>query len=436
MSGERRRLWLAYLCGGFGLAMTAQVVFLVPLRARELGAGFDLIGVIVGAGALAAALTSIPCGSIIDRLGPKRSFILGALATAIVSVLFALTTSVWVFLLLQPLHGVARNLSWVASQAYITAAARDAMERPRLTGRFAFFSNIGKMVGPLLVGTAASVYGFRLALLVPAVYALFFVLAGLGLRDTRASDASVPRKRQGTGLRAAGQLLRIPGIRVALVLTSARLWISTIFSAFLPVFLVERAIEPAVAGAVMAASGLVAAVAAPGAGALATRLTAQWATVAGLACGALGILLAPVSTAMPWVFIPPALVGVAIGLSLPLLISIVTTAAPDDQRGIALGLRGTVNQAAGTAAPVVVGPIMSSLGLTLGFMAGGGIGLLLLVVASALHRDGTRSSSRPAAPGTGTSADREPPPRISTPHRHQEPPQPSGGADGIPQASA
>ncbi|MFA9431917.1 MFS transporter [Egicoccus sp. AB-alg2] len=400
-----RRLWLAYLVGAFGLAMTAQVAFLVPLRARELGAGFDLIGLIVSAGALAAALTSIPCGAIIDRLGPKRSFVVGAIATGLVSVAFAMTSSVWVFLLLQPLHGVARNLGWVASQTYITAAAVDADERPRLTGRFAFFGNVGKMTGPLLVGGAASLVGFRWALLVPAVYALLFATIGAGLRETQPGGASAAAKKRGTGLRAAAGLTRIPGIQVALVLTSARLWISTIFSTFLPVFLVEQAVDPAVAGVVMATAGFVAACMAPTAGGWAQRMTPQWATIAGLGCGAVGLLIAPASTAMPWVFLTPALIGVAIGLSLPLLISIVTTAAPDDCRGLALGLRGTVNQGASTAAPVVVGPLMSAVGLTLGFLAGGGIGLALLGIAALRHG---RPARTPSGAETGEASDAAP----------------------------
>lgn len=398
-SQRTRRLALAYLCGGFGLAMTAQIAFLVPLRARELGAGFDLIGVIMGAGALAAALTSIPCGAIIDRLGPRRSFLVGTTATALVSVLFALTTSVWTLLLLQPLHGVARNLGWVASQAYITAAAREAAERPRLTGRFALFGNVGKMAGPLLAGAAASLVGFQWAMLVPAAYALAFAVLGIGLRETpSAGTLGAPRERRGTGLRAAARLTRLPGIQVALVLTSARLWISTVFSTFLPVFLVEQTVDPAVAGIVVAASGLVAAVMAPTAGVWGHRFGPQWATVLGLGFGALALVVTPLLVRPPVVFIPPALIGIAIGLSLPLLISIVTTAAPDDQRGVALGLRGTVNQAAGTAAPLAVGPLMSALGLGLGFVAGGGIGFVLLFTAIALHRRSGEPGVRIAPP--------------------------------------
>jgi MFS family permease len=125
---------------------------------------------------------------------------------------------------------------------------------------------------------------------------------------------------------------------------------------------------------------------APTAGVWGHRFGPQWATVLGLGFGALALVVTPLLVRPPVVFIPPALIGIAIGLSLPLLISIVTTAAPDDQRGVALGLRGTVNQAAGTAAPLAVGPLMSALGLGLGFVAGGGIGFVLLFTAVALHR--------------------------------------------------
>jgi MFS transporter, DHA1 family, inner membrane transport protein len=390
---RRRRLWLAYICGAFGLAMTAQISFLVPLRARELGAGFDLIGLIVGAGALAAALTSIPGGAIIDRLGPKRSFLLGTSATAAVSIAFALTTNVWMFLLLQPLHGIVRNLAWVASQTYITAAADDDAERPRLTGRFALFGNVGKMAGPLLVGAGASLFGFQWALLIPAGYALVFAVLGAGLPETRTTESKRSRRKNGTGLRAAIHLTRLPGIQVALLLTSARLWTSTIYATFLPLYLVERAVDPAIAGLVMATAGFVAALMAPTAGAWAARFGPQWATVIGLGCGAIALLITPVAASIPFVFAIPALIGIAVGLSLPLLISIVTTAAPPDQRGIALGLRGTVNQGASTAAPVLIGPLMAALGLGLGFVAGGGVSLLLLASAALLHRRGARNPS-------------------------------------------
>src|SRR5680860_1197176 len=217
-----RPLALAYASGAFGLAMTAQVTFLVPLRARELGASFDIIGLLIGSGALAAALSSVSCGAVIDRLGPKRTFILGAAGTAVLSLLFVLVTSYWWFFLLQPVLGIARNLGWVASQGYITSVGTP-QERPKLAGRFSFFSSVGQMAGPVLVGGAAQLYGIRSAL----------------------------------------EIIALRGIQVALLLTFARLWVGHIYSTFLPVYLVETGFEPGVVGTVMATSGLVAALMAP-----------------------------------------------------------------------------------------------------------------------------------------------------------------------------
>jgi MFS transporter, DHA1 family, inner membrane transport protein len=380
-----RRVLVAYVIGAFGLAISAQINFLVPLRARELGAGFDVIGLIVGSGALSAAALSVTSGAIIDRLGPKWAFIVGATGTAAVSISFVSVTNYWWFLALQPLHGVFRNLGWVASQGYITSFSSDE-ERPKLTGRFSFFGNVGQMAGPLLVGGAAGLVGLQYALFVPAAYAGLFALLGLALRDTRAEDHGVTRARQGTGLGSAVRLLALRGIQVALLLTFVRLWTSHVYSTFFPVYLVDQGMSPGLAGSVMAASGLIAAIMAPTTGFWTRWVSQQTAASIGLGCSALGLLLAPHVVTVPLVFVVPVLVGIGSGLSLPLLISIVTTAAPLTSRGVALGLRGMVNQTAATAAPVLIGPLMSALGLLLGFTTGGLVAGGMLVAARWLHR--------------------------------------------------
>ena len=379
-----RRLPLAYISGAFGLAITAQVTFLVPLRARELGASFDIIGLIIGSGALAAALTSVSLGAVIDRFGPKNTFILGTGGSALLSVLYVLVTDYWWLFLLQPILGVTRNLGWVASQGYITSSGT-AAERPRLTGRFSFFSNVGQMAGPVLVGTAAQVFGFRWAFLVVTAYAVAFTAIGLLLPETRQHDHATTRTAQGVGFRSALQLVALRGMQVALLLTFVRLWVGHVYSTFLPVHLVDVGMEPGVVGTVMATSGFVAAVIAPTTGAWTRVMSQQTATVVGLTCGALALLLTPIVDFLPLVYIVPALVGVGHGLSLPLLLSIVTTAAPEGKRGVALGLRGMVNQTAGTAAPVLVGPLIAVLGVALGFTTGGIVAGGMLVAARVLH---------------------------------------------------
>jgi len=381
---SRRVLWLSYLSGAFGLAMFTQGNFLVALRARELGATLDVIGLIIGAGSLAAAISSVPSGALIDRLGPRRTFIIGTAATSLASLLYVFATDYRWFLALQPLLGIARGVGWVSSQSYISSIGT-AKERPKLTGRFSFFSNLGQMAGPVLAGAAAELVGLRWAMLVPAVYAVCFTFLGLRMKDIRTRDHDATPAAHGAGVRSAMQLVAIRGIQVALLLTFARLWITNIYSTFLPVFLVDGGMEPALVGTIIATSGLVAALMAPTTGFWTRFGSQQTVAVLGLACGAAALVLTPHVAVVPIVFLVPTLIGIGVGLSLPLLISIVTTAAPAHKRGVALGLRDMVNQSAATIAPVVVGPLITALGMALGFTTGGVVGGALLVAARLTH---------------------------------------------------
>ena len=56
---SRAQLGLVYLSGSFGFGFQQMAAFLVPLRARELQAPLDQIGIIVGAGAVVPAVTCV-----------------------------------------------------------------------------------------------------------------------------------------------------------------------------------------------------------------------------------------------------------------------------------------------------------------------------------------------------------------------------------------
>ena len=386
------RVVLAYASAGFGLSMVAQAAFLVPLRARELGASFDVIGLIVGAGAVVAMFAAVPSGALLDRWGPKRTFVVAALATAVLSALFPLVTNYWWFLALQPLLGLTRNLGWMASQSYIASIGTPA-QRPTLTGRFSMVSNVGQVGGPLLVGAAAQMVGFRWALLVPAAYALAFAVLGLLLADVQVRQQGQDRERQGAGLRSARELLAVVGIQVTLLLTVARLWITSVYVTFLPVYLTDSGLDVGVVGAVVATSGGVAAVAAPTAGYWARKASPVTVATLSLACGAIGLAVAPHITSVPAAFVVPALIGVGVGISFPLLLTVITTEAPPGQRGVALGLRGVATQGGMTAAPLVAGPVIGLFGITIGFTAAAVFAAAMLVGARELSRRGMAPAS-------------------------------------------
>lgn len=390
---RRFQLFLAYVSGGFGLAFTSMVGFLVPLRAHELGASTDLIGLIVGAGALVPAMVSVPLGRLIDHVGPRRAFLLGGSGSAVLVAALAAAPTPLALLLLQLPLGGTRTLAWIASQSYVTSIATGEA-RARHTGRFSVVTNASLMAAPLLVGTTADVLGFSKAFLVVAAYAGVFVLVGLALPAPPTAQRSAPPSA--TGFRTAGRLLRLPGIQAAMLLTGARLSITSVWTAFFPIFLVSAGLSPTVVGTVMSFKAAIGTVTALAAGQVARWLGSAMGSAAALALGALGVALSPFFATLPWVYLPPILLGVAQGLSLPLLIAMVSAHAPDEQRGVVLGLRASVNQAASVAAPVAIGPLIATAGVIVGFpLSALGIGTTLVIVVW-LHRSASATGRHPS----------------------------------------
>lgn len=389
---------LAYLTGSFGLGGSAMLSLLVPLRAVELGAPPELVGLIVGAHAIVPAALSVPSGALIDHVGPRRAFIAGVLVSAVVGVAYTLTTSYWALLVLQPLSGFSQNLAWVAGQTYITGIGT-AADRATLTGRFGFATNSGTMMAPLIAGAAAQILGYQWAFLALVLAGAVFACVGLGLPEATPQHPAHPEPSSGrapsgastAGYGAAFALLRLRGIQTAMLLTFVRLWIWTGWSAFFAIFLAQNGFSPAVIGTILAAKEAVATVTALSTGRLSRLASKATVTAVGLSVGALGMALSPHITVMPFVYLPTLLLGFGSGISLPMLMAIMGDYAPPSQRGVAMGLRTTGNRLAGAVAPVVVGALVAATGTPVAFAASAVVAWAIIGAAVWLHGGGKQA---------------------------------------------
>src|SRR5215216_4513887 len=137
-----------------------MAAFLVPLRARELDAPLDQIGIIVGAGAVVPALLSVWSGELSDRFGARRTYIGGTLVSAAMGLLLFPVTNYWLLLPIQLVMGFARSTAWVASQTYVANMGRPD-ERATHMGRLSFATNAGTVVAPLAIGQVANLVGYQ-----------------------------------------------------------------------------------------------------------------------------------------------------------------------------------------------------------------------------------------------------------------------------------
>jgi DHA1 family inner membrane transport protein len=401
------RLWLAYLSGGFGLGISAMIGILAPLRAEELGESVAGIGIIVSARACAEVLLTVPCSVAISRIGPRVAFLLGTGLCGLAALGFTVAEDLWVLVALSAVTGAGRVLAWVASQAYISSRGATEVERARNAGRFSFVSSASQMVTPILVGVTATFAGYRLTFLVVAVYCFAFTLLALALQRDAPAGPVAPFR-----LVAAARLLTLPRLQTAMILTFVRLAIPSIWQPFVPLLLVSSAgFSVGVAGAVISAAAAVGMVVSLTAGRLSAYASPEALCIVALVSAVAGIMLVPHVLSMPAVFLAAVLIGVGDGLSLPLLIVLVSEAAPPGQRNLAIGARNAVNSLSAAIAPLGVAPLVSNLGAVAAFSTAGGVLAVLLSAAAALSTVRTRGRSIPPAASdeTGSPATTHPP---------------------------
>ena len=356
------QLMVAYAAGSFGFGFQNMVQFLVPLRAQELGVPLEFIGVLVGAGALVPALLSVTSGELVDRFGARQAYVGGTLVCVARALLFRARHGVYRAVVIQLVMGFARSTAWIASQGYVSHLGTGA-ERATHMGRLSFASSAGTLVAPLVIGAAAQVLGYQDAFFVAAGLASLYVVMGLFARcQSRAptDGARFRRLRNGAELaeeprhpgRADAHLQPAVGrIGLAAVLSdlSCQPWLCAGPDRHRP----GGQLRGLDGGDARGGPSVVAS----------TRLCdCRRARARRAWHGALAVRCSVPSR------VPPALLtGTAAGLSLPLLMATVSTEAPPDQRGVALGLRMSANQAASTTAPIVVGSLVSGFGIVVGF---------------------------------------------------------------------
>lgn len=132
---------------GTGLVLPFWVVYLHEIR----GFSLDLVGVLIAGMSLAGVLTSIPGGTLIDRIGPRRTMIGVLVAASIGNVVMAFADSLPLAILGVAIVGGGFGVSWPASQALVSSVVPSEI-RARYFGMNFSLLNLGIGIGGILGG--------------------------------------------------------------------------------------------------------------------------------------------------------------------------------------------------------------------------------------------------------------------------------------------
>lgn len=397
----RRSLLALYVVVAAVFATQAMMAPLVPLFGLSLGASPAVIGLLVSAGFVLPLFGALAAGSLVDRRGARPLIIVGALGMTAAPLVVVALPSLFGVAVAQLGLGLAHLVVIVAAQTLV-ASLGGGRAREKNFGWYTMFVSAGQLVGPLLAGVLVDSAGFGVAfavaagvsalgagcslLLPPAFVSKEFVspendnvaAETLGGDEGSSVDETEAETSGGAGVL---ELLRRPGVRVALSVSAAVLFSLSVYQAFFPAYLDALAFSATVVGGLLSLRALASLLVRP----FTARVMALFARrLQGLKVMllliAVGLSLTGLIDTLLLLGLLAVIVGVGVGIAQP--ISMVTVVDHVDAHiwGFALGLRLTGNRLAQVLGPVLLGVSAEVLGFDGMFLLAGGV----LVVAIGL----------------------------------------------------
>lgn len=181
------RVALIRLCAAGFVAYCSYAICrspLLPLFARELGAGPALVGFVMGASTLTGIFVKLPAGALSDLFGRRRLLLLGAFVFATVPFTYLAASTLGVLIVLRFLHGSATAIFGPVASASLSDIA-PAAKRGAWLSTYSTAQGTGQALGPTLAGYLIATGRFDLACLVSGVIGLAVPMIVTGWRSAR-----------------------------------------------------------------------------------------------------------------------------------------------------------------------------------------------------------------------------------------------------------
>jgi MFS transporter, DHA1 family, multidrug resistance protein len=386
------RVLLARMCATAFVAYCSYAICrtpLLPLFARDLGAGPALIGFVMGASTLTGIVVKLPAGVLSDVFGRRRLLVAGALVFATLPFTYLAVSTLLALVLLRFVHGSATAIFGPVASATLSDIAPPS-NRGAWLSTYSTAQGAGQALGPVLAGYLIAAGRFDLAFVAAGLIGVAAPLILAGWRGwTLPTSQRSPWQEFRRGVTEVG---RNRLILVTSAAQAAQFVLNGALNAFLPLYGREiLGLTTAELGWLFGAQTVTTLAIRPLIGFVSDRAGRRWIIVTGLTVCAMAVLLISVATTLSLTVTAILTYAAGVATTTAATSAFITDASHRARFGAAHGVFGTIYDVGDALGPIAAGLLVASVGYARMFQAIATVAVVMAMVFAI--------ASRPAATG-------------------------------------
>lgn len=355
-----------YGVGLFATTIHFMMMVAVPLWVHDMTLTPFMLGIVLGCRPVLSLFISIPAGNLMDRIGARRVMIAVATLAFVTPIFYPVLPFVWTLIVLQLLSGVADSIGWLGAQTMVGTVLKG---RTTYAGRLSAIIRIGHIIGPPLTGAAWDLWGPWAAFGLITFCGVGGLISALMLPrdDPRARDSgATPPGRLTLGdltphwseYVGAFRMMAAPAIAITVMVGMMVHVGNNIQGTFYVVWLNEVANIPGtLIGTLIAISSVGAIVGSLIAAPMRRWFRPYWILWFVILMATVLITVTPLLGTFVVFAVVLSLRTVFTGMHQPLVVTLMLRTVGPNDKGKAIGLRGTANRITSIAAPFLMGTI-------------------------------------------------------------------------------